>query len=866
MAPALSHRSLAFVLAGLAAAAAARSADAQAAPNQIFPAAQYPSDWVPHGIAVADFSGDGKLDVLATSNNNLTATLLTGDGAGVFTKAGTFATGWGSHGIKSADFNGDGRPDAIMANSATSQASVLVNNALGGFLPQTQLNTVYLPWMVALGDVNLDGKVDVAISSSSTIASAAGIHLGDGAGGFGALVNIPAGSALLGVALGDVHNDGKPDLAVGKYPASLVRVFRGNGAGGFVNPVDVPSGPNPTDLTFFDMDNDNDLDLASANAAASSLSVLRNNGGSLTNHATLAVGTAPGFVIADDLDADGDADLCNANSEAFDVTRHLGDGAGGFAGAKSYPVGSHPQGIAAADVNGDGLHDLVVANSLPSVGPGTGSHTVSVLLGLTGGDFETPVNSPTGDAPNGLALGDWNRDGLTDAAVTHDAQEIRFLLGNGAGSMLTVQTIGAAGPVRLPACIDANLDGALDVIALQASQFQPAQSQLVVYPGNPQGVFGAAIASAIAGATAFAAGDLDNNGTADAVVLQGMSNTFLVMLGTGTGTLTPTIPAVLGNHPKEVNLADFNGDGALDAVLIREFAFMKFTNANAHVFFGNGVGGWSAGWTSPTFANFSGLSPGDADFDGDLDFCTSSTSSLRFFLNDGTGTFTHSTTGINGASPVLADVTGDARVDLLSAFETVRVAVALSPGSYAPLQLYGAGDYVTQIASADFNLDGRSDLTTVNTRGDSISVLPNRLGGIAGVTPYGTGTPGCLGAETVLSNQSPAVGTPGFQILSQNSPRLSKGLLLVADAQDLAGTDVLTIGVLFHVDLATLTELLAFDIESDAFGVGSASTPIPFNPLLSGKRFYAQTIWAWRECMPSPFSLSSSRGCTLAIQ
>jgi hypothetical protein len=340
------------------------------------------------------------------------------------------------------------------------------------------------------------------------------------------------------------------------------------------------------------------------------------------------------------------------------------------------------------------------------------------------------------------------------------------------------------------------------------------------------------------------------------------------MLGTGTGTLTPATSTVLGNYPKEVNLADFNSDGALDAVLIREFAFMKFTNANAHVFFGNGAGGWGASWTSPTIANLSGLSIGDGDFDGDLDFCTSSNSSIRSFLNDGTGTgtFTHSSTAINGAFPVYADVTGDARVDLVSAFETVRVAVALSPGSYAPLQLYGAGDFVTQIASADFNLDGRADLTTVNTRGDSVSVLPNLLGGLAGVTPYGTGTPGCTGAETVLSNQSPAVGTPGFQILSLNSPRLSKGLLLVADAQDLAGTDALTIGVLFHVSLATLTELLAFDIESDAFGVGSASTPIPFNPLLSGKRYYAQTLWVWNECTPSPFTLSSSRGCTLAIQ
>ena len=69
--------------------------------------------------------------------------------------------------------------------------------------------------------------------------------------------------------------------------------------------------------------------------------------------------------------------------------------------------------MAVGDLNGDGMLDIVAANS--------GSATVSVLLGPGDGTFTTKVDyptgrhaysdSPVGNSPNSLALGDLDGDG-----------------------------------------------------------------------------------------------------------------------------------------------------------------------------------------------------------------------------------------------------------------------------------------------------------------------------------------------------------------------------------------------------------------------------------------------------------------------
>ena len=115
---------------------------------------------------------------------------------------------------------------------------------------------------------------------------------------------------------------------------------------------------------------------------------------------------------------------------------------------------------------------------------------------------------------------------------------------------------------------------------------------------------------------------------------------------------------------------------------------------------------------------------------------------------------------------------------------------------------------------------------------------------------------------------TPIVGNAQFKLRCNHGPANATGLGIVCDAQDSAGSDPFGLGFILHLDLFTAVEILTFDLVSDAAGVGTAAAPIPQNPFLAGKTYYAQTLWRWDPgiCLPSTFGISSSNGLAITIQ
>jgi Calx-beta domain/FG-GAP-like repeat len=79
-------------------------------------------------LAVADFNGDGKLDLIASNSSNGTVSVLLGTGAGAFNLAAYAAVGTGPAGLAAGDFNGDDRPDVVATNAGSNTVSVLLND------------------------------------------------------------------------------------------------------------------------------------------------------------------------------------------------------------------------------------------------------------------------------------------------------------------------------------------------------------------------------------------------------------------------------------------------------------------------------------------------------------------------------------------------------------------------------------------------------------------------------------------------------------------------------------------------------------------------------------------------------------------
>src|SRR5271157_1234108 len=165
----------------LLALSAAANAQFTPAPGSPFAAGSYPAS-----VAVADFNGDGRLDLAVANEGSHNVTVLLGNGTGGFTAApgSPFPAGSSPISVAVGDFNGDGKPDLAIANEGGNNVTVLLGNGTGGFTaaPGSPFPVGTQPESVAVGDFNGDGKPDLAIANarSNTVT----VLLGNGTGGF----------------------------------------------------------------------------------------------------------------------------------------------------------------------------------------------------------------------------------------------------------------------------------------------------------------------------------------------------------------------------------------------------------------------------------------------------------------------------------------------------------------------------------------------------------------------------------------------------------------------------------------------------------------------------------------------------------
>ena len=87
----------------------------------------------PTAVAVGDFNGDGKMDVVTANQDGPGVSLLLGKGNGKFQPCRSFAAGDTPTNILAADVNGDGRFDVVVTNGGNNTISYLRGNGDGTF-------------------------------------------------------------------------------------------------------------------------------------------------------------------------------------------------------------------------------------------------------------------------------------------------------------------------------------------------------------------------------------------------------------------------------------------------------------------------------------------------------------------------------------------------------------------------------------------------------------------------------------------------------------------------------------------------------------------------------------------------------------
>src|SRR5271169_3220969 len=126
-----------------------------------------------YGVAVADFNGDGKLDVafLQVTSGVYYVSVMLGSGNGAFAapvNVFTFPSNDYSLGILARDFNGDGKMDIAFTVAQLSEIVVLPGNGDGTFGTPIITPTILAPGFVQTADVNGDGKLDLVIVDNSS--------------------------------------------------------------------------------------------------------------------------------------------------------------------------------------------------------------------------------------------------------------------------------------------------------------------------------------------------------------------------------------------------------------------------------------------------------------------------------------------------------------------------------------------------------------------------------------------------------------------------------------------------------------------------------------------------------------------------
>lgn len=277
----------------------------------------------PQGVAFASINGDAFLDMVLADSTLHRVSVLIGDGTQAFSNIRSMnlstAPGLAPTSLAVADFDGNGRMDVVTSNFASGDLSIFLGQNNGDFRGPQVIGVGPLAADLAAADFDRDGRMDLAVvTSGDEIVS---VFRGDGSGGLAPMstTKVPGGPS--GLAVGDLNRDGLPDVVVASSTGNFATVLMNLGGGRLkADPTLLVTGLEPSSLALADLDGDGNLDLVVANASDNRVSVFQGaGGGSFTAQQALPIPDLNGdharpiAIAVADLNEDAQPDVVVAN-------------------------------------------------------------------------------------------------------------------------------------------------------------------------------------------------------------------------------------------------------------------------------------------------------------------------------------------------------------------------------------------------------------------------------------------------------------------------------------------------------------------------------------------------------------------------
>ena len=518
--------------------------------------------------------------------------------------------------------------------------------------------------------------------------------------------NLSSGGLNLMLAKGDFNGDSKLDVlfsASNSTGQPELAVFPGNGTGGFTAAIVTPVTANKgRTITAGDVNGDGipDVIITAVDSITSQaeIGVMLADGTGKFGAAMLFHTTLVGNFALGDFTGNNKTDLAVLGAP---LTVFPGNGDGTFGAPIASSFNAFGACGAVADFNKDSKLDLTTGDA--------------VLLGNGDGTFQSPLTVTGGSC--GVAVGDFNKDGIPDLVTAGTAiggGGVLVFLGNGTGHFSVgtrYKTGGVSGIVVDSFNADSNPDIAVS---------NGGDDDVTILLGNGAGKF------TIGKTYALSVGNIlsgDFNGDHKTDIAAFSNHGFSILLGNGTGGL---ISEVAQNFQpgQTIHLADFNGDGKVDAY---EFSSVYQPSA---VLLGNGAGAFGAPISVPSSCEggFGVIVDFNGDKKPDVAFVEGTGGGVGVCLGKGDGTFNAaivSDTGVQHSGLIFGDFNHDGKMDL-AATDTGGLSILLGNGDGTfKTAILVALNNIVFTATGDFNHDGKLDIAAmVNTStGTEIALL-----------------------------------------------------------------------------------------------------------------------------------------------
>ncbi|MGD8793177.1 MAG: VCBS repeat-containing protein, partial [Anaerolineae bacterium] len=433
-------------------------------------------------VTLADLDGDGFQDLVAAAGNSEVPDrnlVLMNDGQGAFGQPLGFGSPNTTTSVAVADFNGDGVLDIVVGNYQGAEVWVYLREIQGLYGRAVEIGPKATSRGVALGDMDANGTLDVVMLGGGQDPNT--VYLNDGRCLADAACPVyrfgPEANAY-DLALGDLNGDDRLDVVQANEGQNYI-YFSDSSSSSFALGEPVPLGSaeaRSRSVILADVDGNGHLDVVVGNLGQNYLYLNdAESPGNLTARPFGPGSDATYSLAAGDLNQDGHIDLVvgNGHSSGADgyVTAeqnrlYLNDSRGSFPEARPFGKVDDTVGLALADLNGDGRLDVVVGNRSSDrnqvyyntgggdLSPGTAFGTFKSVQDLAAGDLdgdgdldlvlglyygtEAYLNDGSGilDEPlrldrlrdygtSGLALGDLDGDGMVDLLVSRGAAYAR---------------------------------------------------------------------------------------------------------------------------------------------------------------------------------------------------------------------------------------------------------------------------------------------------------------------------------------------------------------------------------------------------------------------------------------------------------